>query len=70
MHDPPGRFHNRYRVRRVEEKPGPLYAAIAGGTAISYLIFALTHLTGAVWLIPVPVAAAAAALVALTTRRR
>lgn len=46
-----------------------MYAAVVGGTAITYVTLALVHAKGATWLIPIPVAAAAAALIALTSRR-
>jgi hypothetical protein len=37
---------------------------------ISYIVIAVTHSPGFAWIIPIPVAAAAAILIALTSRRR
>jgi hypothetical protein len=54
----------------MDEPSGPMYAAIAAGTAITYVILAVTRTWGGVWIIPIPVAAAATLMVALADRRR
>jgi hypothetical protein len=69
MPDRPGQAASGNRSG-YDEPPGPLYKAVIVGLVISYIVIAVTHSPGFAWIIPIPVAAAAAILIALTSRRR